>query len=816
MASPVLNDKDFVKPEWDKDPPYFPSTLINPELKLTKEYCLSSAKAIYWNNWNTFQNAYGNTMRTRYIDNRAWSQGQFDVTPFVGGRKFAGNQSKNPLLKHIDFDPVTDQSKYRDIVVGFMEDLDFEITATTLNPIGAAIKENQRISEMALLQMKNSGFSQQIDQAAGMPIMPQSELNFPVNTEQELNAYYDLGGFKEDAEIEIETANSIVNNDSDWKEISKMLLEDAFDCGCMITDTIYEKDGRIRKKYVDPVNCGVEDYRGHGLKRPGRIWYIELKTVQTILMEAEGQLSMDDMVLICQKFESKFGNPVWNAAYQGWQSYVNTDSTYAYSFYNWKVPVMKTYWEEMDLYKVAKETYNDGYEIKRWAGYEEQSQKFENTEPMRGETNPQSNSGPVIIQKDIEQMQYHRYYQCTWIVNTQLCYDYGRVPFQARDPYNPRYSLCPMKYYRITNQPMAERIKPYAKRIYMTIGKIDNEIAHKAPSGFEFNMNALENITLGSGETFTIKHNFQMLQETGNMLAKPKAVGDLYGQNREEWTVRPIPQGGFFDAIRGYAMYINLMEDRIIKLTGINDMMDGSNPNPDIPATAVKLAAQGSKNSLSQIAAALLYMNEKSALDVCDRVRLVVEATGDDYGGYGDAIGYGLLSLTGRKVTKQVISHRFGIKVMAKPTLKERERMKEYVQQAFANMASPEQGGLWATDAWQFEEDINAGVSLKLIRLKMISVIRERLNFLQKQRMEMIDRQVRGNMQTQADATKQALTMEQEATRLRMIEAAFNADQTIRINNANNSSKTGNAMVKDVQKSHLKMNEEIVKSTLDR
>ncbi len=808
-----LDDKSFSKPNWDKNPPeYYPSALTDPAIKLTKKYALETVKALYWNNWNVFQNAYGNTERNRFIDSRNWSNGRFDIQAFVGGKKSKIDGQKSPLLKHIDFDPVTEQSKYRDIVVGFLEDLDYEVLASSINPAAAAEKENRRLNELALIKLKEKQFAQSIDAAAGQPIMPQSTMQFPVSNEQELNTYAQLGGFKGIAELEIELGNSVVQNDSDWKAVKKMLLEDAFDTGRMIVDCVYDRDGRIRVKYVDPVNCGVEDYRGHGLKRPSRIWYIELKSVSEILVEAEGQINEREINQIMQQFENKFGNPTWNAAYQGWQTYVNTDTTYAYFFYNWKVPVLRAYWEEMDVYKIAKEEFSDGSYRKRWADWNENPEKYQMPEPSpeeadRGETNPQQNSMPIMLNKGIEQMQYHRYYQATWIINTDIVYDYGRVPFQSRDPYNVRYSLCPLKYYRITQQPYAERIKPYVKKIYMGWQRIDNEVAHKAPAGYEFNVNALENITLGTGETFTIKHNFEMLQNTGNFLSKPKAVGDLFGQNREDWTIRPIAQQQFENAINGHLLYIQACEDRIIKLTGINEFMDGSNPNKNSLATTANLAVQGTKNSISQMASGLLYIGEKVAMDVSERIRLVVDATGE-YSGYADALGDGLLkSVT---VSKAVLTHRFGIKISARPSVDERNAMKQVVAQAFANMASPEQGGLWSIEYLAFEEMISNGTNMKIVRLLMGSMMKQKLEFLQQQKMELIDRQVAGNMQSQDQAIKGKLTADQEATRLKMMYESFMTGEINKRNQFLNNNKTGNNIITQTHKSGLKIQESII------
>lgn len=784
----------------------YPSIACDPSIKVTMPYALQMVKALYFNNWNTFGTAYGNNERARMIDNVNWSNGKFDTTAWQGGRSdnrgtlgstSNGNSSssgnargagdkKNPLMKHIDFDPVTEQSKYRDIVVGYMEDLDFEITASTINPAAAARKENFRLSELANLRLKQSGQSQKIDQSAGMPIMPQSNLQFPVNDEQELNMYFQLGGFKQIAELEIELGNQIVNNDSDWKNGKKMNLEDTFDKGAIAVDIEYCKDGRFRKKYVDPINCGKEDYRGHFLKRPGKIFYIELMTVHEVLQDSAGQFTMEQMMSIAQMFQNKFGNPAWSSSQTGYNMYVNTDASYPFWFYSWHVPVMKLYWDELDIYKTKELKFADGRMEKGFASYEDTAQT------------PEDN--PNIVDKTIKELSVHRYYQTKWIVNTEWVYDYGRVPYQARDPFNATYALCPLKYYRITQQSMAERIKTHVKKIYLYGKKIDNEVARKKPSGWVINVKALENIALGQGSTFTVKHAIEMWNETGDLLISDEGVGDEFNRTRNKVAAIPLEHRGWYETIQGYMTLINHELTQISNVTGINEFMDATNPNGETTAAVAKMASQGTKNSMSQIASAMLQMEEKCAIDLAERIRLCVAKNGE-YNGYGDALGDGLAKAV--SVTDAVITHRFAIRVQAKPTTMDRAELKQAVYQAFSNMATPEQGGLWVTDALYFEELINNGTNFKIIRLMLSATIRQKMAMMQQQRMQMIDAQTKSLTDSKQSADMSELQKYAQMKKIDMLYEQFMTGQIVQREAADNNSKTGGKLATQSHKATL-------------
>ena len=792
--------------------PFQPVIFVDPAIKQTKEFSLRAVMAMYYNNWGITNNAFGNSERSRFIDNRAWSNGKQDMQSFMGGKKARNNEDKNPIMKHLDFDPVSQQSKYRDIVVGYLEDLDFDIVATSLNPEAQAQRENQYLNE--IVNLRNRSFNKAADQKAGQPVSPPSTLKFQVTDEQELDLYFQLGGAKEIFELEIEIGNQVVLNDSDFKEIKKMLLEDAFDCGEMIVDVIYDKDGRIKVKYVDPCNRGREDFRGHYMKRPAKFWYMELKTVQQILMESQGQFDLDDMQRIAQMYENKFGNPTWNQSYSGWQTYVNTDATYALFFMNWQVPVMYARWEDLDVYNIITYSNVNGAEIKTFAPYDKSADAYIRDLSSYGPYAPQlptlKEDGSTDVglggKTNTQQLQYHRQYQCTWIVNTQFVYDYGRVPFQPRDPFNPRLSLSSIKYYRVTQQPLAERIKPYVKKILLTYQKIDNVIARLKPPGWEINVQGLENITLGDGTKFSVKHAFEMWNETGDLLVKRKAGGDILNQTQTDKFVTPLSQADFFNYMQGLIAYKNLCQEEIVNMTGLNEFMDASNPNPQTPVALARSAQQGTKNSLSQITSGLLHLCEKIALDVSDRLGQVIEYSGD-YSGYADAIGSGMMRI--RKITKAVIGHRYGIKVEAKPSRAEREQFEQAVMQAFSNQASPEQGGLWVTDAMNITEKLKAGVNMKLLRLEMTSIIKNRLAFLQQQKTDMINQQVQGNNQSQAAATDAATKAKQEETRLQMLLISHQADEDIRVNSAVAPVKGSIKMQTDQNKANLKIRDKM-------
>ena len=776
-----------------------PDIFASPEKKQSKDYCLQMARYIYWDNWNTYGNAFGISNRSNMIDNIMWANGTVDLAKWAAGNKEKrGRTNSNPIVKYIQQDLATEMPKFKDIVVGYCEDLDFEIQANNINPLAVAEKENKKLYEEALVM--NNAFYKQIEEVAGVEIAPKTELPFEPANRQEIETFYLLNGFKDAAEIEIETSFQIAKNDSDWDAHKKQWLEDAFSAGVMTAYDYYDNAGRLKTKRVDPVNAGVQDFNGHYLRRPTRYFFVETMSVYQVLVEGNGQITIEQAMELAKKYQNMLGNPSWDIAqdaYNAWnRQYVNTDSKFGYPsfFYTWYIPVATVGWEDVEIYPFKKKQNESNTEITPISYTDLTSEQY------KGQDRAEQ------IDSMLSEVSIHCYYQASWIPGTEYIWNFGKVPYQARDPRDVRYALCPLKYYRVGNQSMAERIKYYEKKKILTWQKIDREIANMVPLGYKFNIKALENISLGQGQTFTTQHAIEMFYERGSIIYADEAQGDDYGRTVKKDPVVPIQDNGIGNRLNALLGLINAYQQQIAQITGINEFTDGSNPNANAPATIAKLSAQGTKHSLSQIAGGLKKITEEVAIDLTERIRVYVRNHGE-YHGYVDALGNGIISAM--RVTDKIVPHAFAISIQAKPTASERESMKAVIRQAFTNMASPEQGGLWAADTLYFEQMIDAGVSMKIVRLIMEARQRQNLKALNDAKQQSMEMQGQLNDQNMKLASKvKAEEYKQEKATDLEYEQALTIE-IIKRNNADNVNKTQNKLATDTNKSQLKRMENV-------
>jgi hypothetical protein len=370
-----------------------------------------------------------------------------------------------------------------------------------------------------------------------------------------------------------------------------------------------------------------------------------------------------------------------------------------------------------------------------------------------------------------------------------------------------------LKYYRITNQPLAERIKPYAKKIYMAWLKFDNEVSRARPAGYKINVKALENIALGQGKTFTVQHGIEMFNETGDLIYADEAMADEYGRTKGKNPIESIEQRAVLDGMRRWIEVINFYTQRIVAITGINEFMDASSPNSNTAATVAKAAIAGSKNSMSQITSGVLSLAEKMALDTSGRLQILIDKYGI-YNGYADSMGTGFMEAA--SVGREVLGYTYGLSVTAKPDEQAMTEMKQAIYQSFASMASPEQGGLWLDSVLKFQRMLDGGVDMEIIQLMMAAEQREKLAAVQANKERAIQLQTQGNAQNLQMASQAKLQEQQQSAAIQMQIQTHATDEAIRLEAAKSKFRTDNQVIVQQQKAEHKTNETLLKSTLEK
>lgn len=712
--------------------------------KKGKEYCLQMAKAMYWFNYNisSGRNAFGNPRRNDWIENRTWADGNPNVlkfVPYVSSLKDDTTGNPSSFL-NFDLKPVATIPKLRDIVIGYVEKLEYKVLANAVNP--EAVAEKEQAKWKLYVAKKMEGWLQAQEAIAGVPLADRPEFDFDFSSKQELDLVYDMTQ-KALYELEVELGNEIILNESDWKVIKRMLLEDLFDNGACCVETYTESyTGRIRHKYVDIVNIVFPhwEFRGHYMETPSKIGYIGMTTIAQLRAEAGNQFTDEEYFEIAKRFASQYGNGSLNVPYANFMQYMNTDSMYNY-WYNFNVPVLTLYWEETDRYKYKSEKGADGEFYIKPVPFSEPEGKTKYTVTTNDGVKFQREK--TVFPEDV-----HTYYMAKWIPNTNYIYNYGKVPNLSRNPRNPKLAMCPMKLIRAANRSLLERCLPFEENNMLAWLKFQNATAKAIPSGYSLNIASLKNATVDN-KAFPIKHQVELYNQTGNLVWSSEDPLDETG--------KPYPhpiqnmQSGWMNDVQAWLSIFESNSAKMRQVTGINEFMDASTPDPKALVGTARLAVTGAQNAMNPLVWAITKTQEEMCIDGTQKLQLAVKY--GDYEGYIDSLG--ATQVQHLKVTQDVAQYRYAIKIEALPTEMDRMELKETAKAAVMNVADPVKGGLYYSDYLYVCHLLNTGANLRIIEAWMSYRIKSNLEQMQQTAQQNSQMQMQ-SQQAAIEANKQA------------------------------------------------------------
>jgi hypothetical protein len=461
----------------------------------------------------------------------------------------------------------------------------------------------------------------------------------PLDTE-ELEMRMSLGeqfNRSKDAELAIELALY----ENNYKIFRRSVYEDLFDFGLSGYREWLGDDNKPKFRKVDPrrviINyCRNSDFSD--LIHAGEIIDVPLVELATIT-DTDGKQMFTDRQLLefASSITNKFGNPGNLGFGTGGQR----------QYDKFKCQVL-----DIVFYTYNRETYTD-----------------------RADTN----GNPVFKREDYnkgketnsryKRKTYQYVYKCKWIIGTEYCYDWGMCYDQKRanDPKNKAKTSLPYKFfaynfYEMKAQGFMEALIPYLDEYQKTMLKIENFKNRAVPSGWWFNLDALENVALNKGgENMTPKELLQMFFQTGVMVGRSlDAVGQPLFQNSQP--VIPIENTAASELAMFYQDLLNIIM-AIEKITGYNDVTMG-NPNPKTLVPGYEIANMSTKDALYPLAFSEETLTLRLAEDVLCRTQQGIKKGG--ISGYARALNENTLRFI--EINPDIANRDYGIMIEAKTT----------------------------------------------------------------------------------------------------------------------------------------------------
>jgi hypothetical protein len=302
------------------------------------------------------------------------------------------------------------------------------------------------------------------------------------------------------------------------------------------------------------------------------------------------------------------------------------------------------------------------------------------------------------------------------------------------------YHLYAPDFYRMKAVGMMEQLMPIADQIQIAWYRLQNVINSARPKGISIEMGALEDVPLGKGgEAMEPMKLIDLFEKKGILVYRRT---DMQGRQMNYKPIEELNNGLGNEATQYFALiqsYIQMIRD----ITGLNELTDGSTPDPKMLTTIAKAAMEGSNNSLHHILEGDRHLLERLSSAVILRIQDAIKHGPIE--GYIKALGKNTVDFI--KVSTDVSNYEYGILIENKPTDVERQRLQQYIQ---ASLGDGVNGTLDMEDAI-FIESID---NLKMAQRVLAYRIKKKRN----QRMQEAQQQQAMNAQVQQQA---ALTAEQ-------------------------------------------------------
>ncbi len=693
----------------------FPDHFIDPKEKVKANWCKEYAEAVY-SLYAQDRCAIPYSRRHEMIMNRLYADGNqpiekymdryCPIDPVTGDRKGFAN---------ISWDIVSVAPKFKRVFLGLFDDIDLAVDISAIDPLSISEKDNHKWRTYAESELTRNGFLGALQEASGIaPIKKQVDIDF--GNIEELEMYYDMA-FKLKKEIQFQKAFKLAFHRSDWPQLKRRCLSDAFDNAIMaIKDELEPGTGKVKARYVDNINVIARYSRDPKFEKLDFCGEVVHYSISDLRQAAKGQIDEEHLKKIAQEFQNYSSNP----SFYEWdyhEYYSGTSGSFTYD--NYTIPVLDLEWFSYDV-KVREFRKN----------------KFGESRSYRKDFDHESKSSGNTVKK----YNHKTVYRCKWIVGTEYIFDYGhQVDIPAKDNKTPKLSY---HLYQEAGKSLMETIIPLVDSFQLNYLEFQNANSQAAPAGLAVNISTLKEVNIGD-KTINPLEIMRIRKTTGDLLYKATVHASQLPTN----TGKPVEaiEGGIGrygdELIRNMEWAIM----QIRSLIGINEAADASLPDADQPVTTSKMAYQQTLTSLRGFIAGITHIKESAAKNFYYRMKVIAK--------YGDIEGYypelGKTGMQIIKIGKEMRAIELGFIMRMKAS---KEMIESIRQAAYAAMRPVAEGGsgMLMSDFLFLESQLDMG---------SIDYARAFLGYKEQKGIERGEAQKQADIQANAQVQQQSLAL---------------------------------------------------------
>lgn len=649
----------------------FPSHLINPSEK-GRDWVLQFCKAA----WSSFENDNPREMfyhaRYRYEVIKSYAMGNQSINkykPLLG----VDDESKEDWLA-IDWSVIPIVPKFRRIALGKLNKIDYNIVATPVDSLANDEIEDFFAQTKAKLLMREE--AKKIDPALlENPILALEPNEAKDMEELEIQMNYT---FKHQMAIEAEQGIKLILEQNEIEKMREKLKEDLFDYGVAGYKEYIDSNGAIKARTINPRNILINHCKNKDFSDAAYVGEIIEMSISDLKQMAGDTFSASEYEDIAKNVVGKYGNP------REWPSSL---SIYNKGYDNFRIRLL-----DLEFFSVNEMVYEQridrrGNKIYARAKYEERNKRKDK----------------------FERFAYKVAYKGRWIIDTNYIFDYGLCTDMKRAKSSLMdtklsYHIYAPEFFDMRGYGIMEQIIPIADAIQIAWYRMQNAINQARPKGIIIEMGALEDIPLGAGgKKLSPMKVLDLYNKTGTLVYRK---ADAQGRMTNYKPIEELENGLGRDVMSYYQIIQNHIQ-MIRDITGMNELTDGSTPDPRTLTTVAKLAYEGTNNALAHI----VQSDKKLLESLANAVILRLQDVTSGVKGYVRALG----SVTMRffQTSPHLALYEFGIFLEDKPTDDQRAMLMQQVQAGQAG------GLLDIEDAIIIQNTDNLKVAQQLLAYKI-------------------------------------------------------------------------------------------------
>lgn len=737
-------DSDYNIPKFEE---------IDPAIKETPEYCLNMARAGFsqlirnrnilpvdaYNYIQTLRDyGSGNQDESYYINlfNESLSNTNNNLPSDTDGVWTKNKDSNRQALENINTKIISPITNLKMAIQGIMSQYDENLYINCIDS-NSAKEEDMRMFG-AMFDADMSEFTKNFEEQFGIPLI--SNKNFPKGiTLDELMLYKDLGGFKSIYAIAIEEILKFTEKISCWDNVIKRKwIDDLLDLYWIVGRCKYDSEQDIEVwEYIDPMNFTIQYSQESDFNDAEYCGYFTLEKISKL--DVLG-FPRKKLIEAAQRWEYFWSNPKGIK----WDTVIYDDK-----IGNFKVPVFHYNWIDVDILKSLKVTNKFDREAIYEIPFDKEVKKLSDYRKKQN-----------IIQEEIN-TRVRRSYECSWVVDTDMIYDHGRIQNAPRK--NKKTPMLNFFCWRgvTTNQNMIfgsiiESVIPFLDNLQLSWLKYQDALAKAHPGGYAINIRLLQNLQM-DGQDITPFKAFEMFWKTGKFPYLDVPIGERYSGG----AVLPITkiEGNLGELLAVTSSEINFNLQMIERLTGINPAPLGQTPDKDAPVSTTNAAIMGTNNVLRPLINGMYHLKEKLGDCTSRRVQLQIRNNEKARKSYEMIIGE-------FKTTQLKEAEALGVEYGLFPeTRPDQLEINSLLQTAQISL-SPGRDGNPQIDLSQYTyilEQVRSGGNIKKLSRDLAFLIRKNKEEIAKRQQENIQLQIQQQQQLeQQKAQNQAALNQQE------------------------------------------------------